>query len=334
ESADSKRRFADLVAVSGLRDELVEIRPRLASEAELLRFHTPAYLERLRTASLGGGGDAGELTPFGHGGYDTARLSAGACIELLEAVWQGRVDNGYALNRPPGHHAEADKGKGFCLLANGVLAIKHLQALHGARRVAVVDWDVHHGNSAQGAFYGESSVLTISIHQDRNFPPDSGHLHENGSGAGLGCNLNIPLPAGSGHEAYLLAFDRVVLPALARYRPEIIVVHSGFDASVNDPLGRMMLHSDSYRAMTQRLMAAADTLCAGKLAMFHEGGYSAAYVPFCGLAVLEELAGVRTAAADPFLPFYRDYPGQLLLPHQQAVIEQAAALVERIPTTH
>ncbi|ABO59677.1 class II histone deacetylase (plasmid) [Burkholderia vietnamiensis] len=331
EHPDSKRRFAELISVSGMNDHLVNIRPELATREDLLRFHTPEYVDKIRTLSEGRGGEAGEHTPFGPGGYEIACLSTGGCISLLESVYRGDVRNGYSLNRPPGHHAVADQGRGFCIFGNGVVAIRRLQAMTGVKRVAVVDWDVHHGNSAQDAFYQDPSVLTISVHQDRNYPTDSGALSERGIGAGWGTNINIPLPAGSGDEAYMNVFDMVIVPALTAYKPSVIIVHSGFDASVMDPLGRMLLNSESYRKMTRKLMDAADTLCDGRLAMFHEGGYSPTHVPYCGLAVLEELSGTKTGVRDPFLDFCLAQAGHSVLPHQQAVINEAAAFVSEIP---
>ena len=155
-------------------------------------------------------------------------------------------------------------------------------------------------------------------------------MAERGEGPGLGYNLNIPLPPGSGDGAYLAAIEQVVLPALHRFKPDLILVACGFDASAADPLGRMMVTSDGYRRMTALLMQAADTLCGGKIVMTHEGGYSAHYVPYCGLAVLEQLSGVETGLADPFLPHFRDFGQQDLQPHQSAAVAAAAALVADI----
>ena len=152
-----------------------------------------------------------------------------------------------------------------------------------------------------------------------------------GVGRAAGTNLNIPLPAGSGHEAYLAAFDRVVVPALERFRPELIVVCSGLDASAMDPLGRMLCTSETYRGMAARIVRAARELCGGRLLATHEGGYSNAYVPFCGLPILEEFAGIRTGVVDPYLEELMQMAGQTLLPHQAAVIDAAAALVCQIP---
>jgi len=226
--------------------------------------------------------------------------------------------------RPPGHHALSDQAMGFCVFANVAVAVRHARTVRGVERVAVVDWDVHHGNGTQDAFYADPSVLTISLHQDGGFPPGSGGVEEVGAGDAVGANLNVPLPAGSGTQAYLVALEQVVLPALEAFRPALIVVACGFDASAFDPLGRQLLHSDSFRALTAAVVEAADRMCEGRLVLAHEGGYSSFYVPFCGLAALETLTGRRTAVVDPFLALVADTPGQALQPDQQAAIDRAA----------
>ena len=296
-----------------------------ASEDDLALFHDRDYIARIKALSADRGGDASYLTPFGPGSFEIACLAVGGTAALVDAVADGRVANGYALVRPPGHHAERERGLGFCLFGNVPIAILKARAAHKLARVAVVDWDVHHGNGTQQAFYEDPEVLTISLHQDGLYPLGSGTLAQRGAGPGDGFNVNIPLPAGSGHGAYQLAFERVVLPALRRFRPDMIIVCSGFDAAASDPLGRMMLHSDSYRTMTRLLMDAAADLCGGRLALSHEGGYSASYVPYCGLAVMEQLSGIRTPIVDPFLENYRSYPGQEVLAHQEAAVAAAAA---------
>ena len=194
-----------------------------------------------------------------------------------------------------------------------------------------MDWDVHHGNGTEHAFYDDPSVLTISIHQDNNFPPQSGAMTDTGAGAGKGYNLNVPLPAGSGVGAYVATFERVVVPALRAYRPELIFVASGLDASAMDPLASMMMTSDGYRKLTQLMLGVAREVCGGRLVMCHEGGYSPAYVPYCGLAIMEELAGVRTNLADPLLELLASFGGQDLQPHQDRVIQQATRLAGAIP---
>jgi acetoin utilization deacetylase AcuC-like enzyme len=330
ENAETKRRFRNLMEVSGLTERLVSIKSTPVDEDDLALFHTRDYIRRIKTLSDDRGGDASYLTPFGRGSYEIACLSAGGTTALMDAVLKGEIDNGYALVRPPGHHAESDKGMGFCLFGNVPVAILKNRARHGFQRVATVDWDVHHGNGTQAAFYADPGVLTISIHQDRLYPHEGGLHGERGEGKGEGYNLNIPLPPGCGHGAYISAFERVVLPALMRYKPDLIVVPSGFDASASDPLGRMMLHSGTYREMTRLLMQAADVLCGGRLMMTHEGGYSASYVPYCGLAVMEQLSGIKTPIDDPFLDVFQAYAGQGLGPHQTAYIDKAAELLEGI----
>jgi acetoin utilization deacetylase AcuC-like enzyme len=330
ESPEPKRRLYNLLDASGLLGSLTRIEPRPASQEQLLRFHTPGYLARLAELSRAGGGDAGEFTPFGAGSYEIACLAAGGAIAAVDAVLDGRVENAYALVRPPGHHAEPDRGRGFCLLGNVALAVMHARAVRGVERVAVVDWDVHHGNGTQLAFYSDPSVLTISLHQDRAYPFDSGLLAENGEGRGRGYNINVPLPAGSGDGAYRSAMERIVVPALQRMKPDLIVVACGFDASFLDPLGRMLCHSDTYREMTRVVTALARELCGGRLVLCHEGGYSAAYVPACGLAVVEQLAGVRTAFVDAAGAAAAATGGQDLLPHQEAVIAAAMPLVAAV----
>jgi acetoin utilization deacetylase AcuC-like enzyme len=329
ESPASKTRFRDLVARSGLLDALTQIRGRDATTDEILRLHTLEHLERLAAVSSAGGGEAGEATPIGPGSYEIAVRAAGGALAAVEAVVRGDVDNAYALVRPPGHHAEAALARGYCLLANTALAALHARAELGLERIAVVDWDVHHGNGTEDAFYADPDVLTISLHEEELYPPGRGLVEHRGEGAGEGANINVPLPAGSGHGAYLLAFERVVVPALARFRPELILVASGLDACALDPLGRQLLHSDSYWRMTELLLDVAATHCDGRLLMIHEGGYSEAYVPFCGVAVLEALCGERRVE-DPFLPYLVDRPGQAVQPHQEAAVERAAAgLVRR-----
>ncbi len=253
ETPESKRRLLALLEVSGLADRLTRVRPRLAEYRELRYFHTERYIDSVRELSAGSGGSIGDSASIGTGSYEIALLAAGGCIEAADAVLTGRIKNAYALVRPPGHHAEADQGRGYCVFGNAVLLVRHAQRAHALDRIAVVDWDVHHGNGTESAFIADPSVLTLSIHQDQLYPIDGGQLGVTGSGRAFGSNLNIPLPAGAGHGAYLAAFDRVVLPALRRFRPQMIVIASGLDASAMDPLGRMLCTSDTYRQMAARM---------------------------------------------------------------------------------
>ncbi len=325
ESPETKRRLKSLLDVSGLSHHLHQHSAIPASEEDLLRVHSAEYLQRFRAMSDAGGGDLGPQAPIGPGSYDIARLSAGLTMAAVDAVLTGHADNAYSLSRPPGHHCLADGAMGFCFLANIAIAIEAAKARHGLGKVAVIDWDVHHGNGTQSIFENRGDVLTISLHQDGCFPPGYSGEQDRGHGDGLGANINIPLPPGSGHLAYLHAMERIVLPALERFEPELIIVACGYDANAVDPLARMLLHSESFRLMTRAVRLAAERLCQGRLVLVHEGGYSEAYVPFCGLATIEELAGVRTAVDDPMLAFIQlQQPNEALLGFQRQLIEHLA----------
>ncbi|QXJ24980.1 class II histone deacetylase [Actinomadura graeca] len=319
----TKRRFRNLVEVSGLLDALVPLKPRPATEDELLRVHTEAHVTRMRELSESGGGDAGDGgSPFGRGSYEIAALAAGGVITAVDAVLSGTVSNAYALVRPPGHHALPDRGMGFCMFGNIAVAAEHARS-RGVGRIAVVDWDVHHGNGTQAIFEADPGVLAVSLHQDGLFPEAAGAVTERGIGAGEGFTVNVPLPAGSGSGAYLDAFDRVVEPAVRAFRPDLVFVASGFDASAFDPLARMSLHSDAYRWLTSRVLS-----LGAPVVVAHEGGYSPEYVPFCGLAVVETLSGVRTPVTDPFLGSLLTVPGQDLAAHQREAVDRAAAALD------
>lgn len=330
EAPAAKRRFANLVAVSGLLDELVPVRPVPATEAQIEAVHTAEHRQRIEAEAASGRGDAGDgSSPFGAESYRVALLAAGGVISAVDAVLDGDVDNAYALVRPPGHHAMRDNGWGFCIFNNVAVAAAHARS-RGLARVAVVDLDVHHGNGTESIFAADPTVLTISIHQDGAYPPGSGPVDEVGEGPGVGTNLNVPLPPGSGSGAYDAALTEVVLPALRRFRPELVIVASGFDANGMDPLARQMLSSEGFRSCARHLRSVAEEVADGRLVLAHEGGYSPFVVPFCGLAVLEELSGVRTEVDDPFLAAIEGY-GQALRPHQGEAVARAAANVSRVP---
>lgn len=295
DTPDSKRRVLNLAQASGLADAVAMPKAPSATRDDLLRIHPADYIDRFKAVSDAGGGDLGQLAPFSKGGYDIACISAGLAIAALDTVVTGEYDNAYALCRPAGHHCLPDMPMGFCLLCNIPIAIETVRARRGLGKVAILDWDVHHGNGTQNVYYERGDTLTISIHQDRCFPPGYSGNEERGSGAGVGANINIPLPAGSGHATYMRAMEQIVLPALTAFEPDAIVIASGLDANAVDPLARMLLHSESYHEMARMMVDAAASLCGGRLTVVQEGGYAESYVPFCGHAILEALSGVRTA---------------------------------------
>jgi acetoin utilization deacetylase AcuC-like enzyme len=328
EHPETKRRLKNLLDAYDITPQLVSVAPFEASDEDILRVHTPDYLERLKQVDETGGNtglDVFDTAIMAPGGLGIARLSAGGGIAAVAAVLSGEVDNAYALTRPPGHHAEADRGRGFCILANIAIAIRAAQARFGVERVAVVDWDVHHGNGTERIFWEDPSVLTISLHQEQLYPHDAGDVSDRGGGAGAGFNINVPLPPGSNGETYHYAFDRVVEPALRRFRPDLIIVACGFDACAMDPLGRMMLVSDHFAELTKRMLDCAEELCGGKLVLCHEGGYSEGYVPFCGAAVIETLLGGEKRVEDPLAPLLRMSGGQQLTALQREAVDNAAS---------
>jgi acetoin utilization deacetylase AcuC-like enzyme len=275
--------------------------------------------------SDGEGGDVGLDAWVGAGSSEIAALAAGGVLAAVDAVIERQLSNAYALARPSGHHAGPDHGMGFCIFNNGVLGAMHAREVHGVEKIAILDWDVHHGNGAQAAFYDDPRVLTISVHQDGVFPPGSGAIREIGDGSGAGLNINVPLPPGSGRGAYRETFDRVVVPALRKFAPDFLLVASGFDANGFDPMSRQLLCSEDFRWMTRAVAELAEDHCEGRLLLVHEGGYHPGVVPFCGLAVLEELCGVRTAVEDPFVSLLAEMPGQELQPHQRARVAEVLA---------
>ncbi len=295
EAPETKRRLRNLISVTGLENDLALSSADPATMEDLRRIHPKSYLDEFKALSDKDGGELGLRTPFGPGAFEIAALSAGLSIRAVEGVLKGEYDNAYALSRPPGHHCLPDWPNGFCLLANIAIAIESAKSKGLVEKVAVVDWDVHHGNGTEAIFYDRSDVLSISIHQDRCYPQDTGSAGDTGKGPGVGYNMNIPLVPGCGHNTYLQVVDQLVVPRLAEFGPDLVIIANGFDACAVDPLSRMMCTAETYRLMTRRLME----LSNGKIVAVHEGGYSELYVPFCGHAMLEEMSGSSVVIDDP-----------------------------------
>ncbi len=256
----------------GNLSEYVPVAPRLATDEELLRLHSRSLIDQIEAASAGGGDWLDGDTYVSKASAEVARLAAGSCLELAEQVADGTLQRGFALVRPPGHHARPSQAMGFCLYSNVALAAKHLRSHFS--RVFIFDWDVHHGNGTQDCLYTDPDNCFFSIHQS-SFYPGTGWLEERGEGAGLGLNYNLPLPAGMRDEDYLYAFDRLVDPVVRRYDPQIILVSAGYDAHGEDPLGGMKLTARGFGALASRMAHLADTTAAqGRLVGFLEGGYN------------------------------------------------------------
>ena len=288
-----ERLVAARAAMDSLREKLsiVELGPRDASEAELARAHTPAYLEHLGHWA----GRSGSLDPdtfVSPGSVAAARRAAGGALGLAEALVRGEAALGVAIVRPPGHHARPGAAMGFCLLNNAAVAAAHARAL-GARRVLVLDWDVHHGNGTEEIFYGDPGVLYISLHQSPYYP-GTGSAADLGSGEGRGYNVNVPLSAGADDATYLAAFDSLICPIVESYGPDIALISAGFDAHERDPLGGMALTDSGYAALALKLKAALPNGC--PIAVLLEGGYDLAGLAG-GLAASVEAFAMGSPAA-------------------------------------
>lgn len=261
----------DAVRDAGLANRGTQLPSRKAKEAELGRIHTAGYLAELTRTVPGQSGWLDGDTYYSPETWDATVTAAAAAIDATAAVMSGQFERGLAIVRPPGHHAEADRAMGFCLINNVAVAAAAAREA-GAARVAIVDWDVHHGNGTQHSFYTDPSVLYVSTHQ-YPFYPGTGAPGETGEGAGQGANVNVALPAGCGDREYVAVFEQVVVPELIRFRPELILISAGFDAYANDPLAGMQVSAPAYGRMAELLCHVADDCAEGRLVCVLEGGY-------------------------------------------------------------
>lgn len=275
-------------AIAARSDELARLAPRPADDDEILRVHSREHLARLTEAARHAPLQLDPDTYLTPESPDVARLAAGATIDLARAVARGEARAGFAAVRPPGHHAEAQRAMGFCLLNNVAIAVRALQATEGVGRILVLDWDVHHGNGTQHLFEEDPSVLYVSTHQ---FPyyPGTGDVIEAGRGRGEGATLNVPMPAGCGDAEYVGAIRRLLVPAARHFRPEIVVVSCGFDAHRDDPLASMEVSGAGFRELARTVRSLADELCGGRLVLALEGGYAPSGLEEGTSAVLEAL---------------------------------------------
>jgi acetoin utilization deacetylase AcuC-like enzyme len=272
------------------------VAPRAATREQLARVHDTEYLRRIaETAGTATALDADTYTS--PESYEIALLAAGAVVDAVERVMGGSHRAAMALVRPPGHHAERDRAMGFCLYNNVAVAAAHARA-QGAAKVAIVDYDVHHGNGTQHIFEADPHVLYISTHQ---FPyyPGSGAAGEIGREAGRGFTVNMPLEAGAVDEDYQFVFAKLVLPILRQFEPDLLIVSAGFDAHQRDPLGGMRLATESFAAMTMELRGVAEECCRGRLVAAVEGGYDLQAFAASLDAAIDALSGPASAARWP-----------------------------------
>ena len=282
-------------------ENILQLAPRAATEEELVRVHDPLHVRRLRHAvemltSQQEPNQAEATRKFASevyissGSYTAATLAAGAGLTALDAVGNGLARNGYALVRPPGHHATRDTAMGFCLLNNVAVAARYAQDRWGWNKVLIVDYDVHHGNGTQDIFYEDGSVVYFSTHQSPLYP-GTGASTELGSGAGLGATINVPLPEGSGWSVFDPIFRQVLWPVADRFKPDIVLLSAGFDAHWCDPLGGLMLCNADYSDLTLEVAEIADQYCDGRMIVIQEGGYHLDAVAQCASTLLLALTG-------------------------------------------
>jgi acetoin utilization deacetylase AcuC-like enzyme len=273
------------------------IKPRPATDEELGRVHEKGYIDYVRstagrTVPLDPDTTAGPMT------FDTALLAAGGVLRALDLIMDGTAGNAFALVRPPGHHAEASRARGFCVFNNVAVGAEHLVRDYGLRRVLVVDWDLHHGNGTELAFYSRREVLYFSTHQSP-FYPGSGAARDFGEGEGLGYNLNVPLRAGKGDADFLHIFERILAPVAAEYAPEFILVSAGFDIGAGDLLGGMTVTPAGFGLLAASLRAMAERTAAGRLALVLEGGYNLEVLREGTRRVLKSLAHGASPSPSP-----------------------------------
>lgn len=300
DAPDGKRRTKNLLDRTGLINKLEVLQPRPATREEVQTYHTPEYLDKVKTFSETTGGDTGELAPVGPGSYEIALVSAGMGLSAIDAVMQGTISNAYCLNRPVGHHAEASRGRGFCVFNNVVIAAKYARQKYGLKRIMILDWDVHHGNGTEDAFYSDPDTLFFSLHQYNYYPENRGMITDVGKDEGRGFTVNIPLPAGSGDATYLYAMNKMVVPIADQFKPELVLISAGQDPNLFDALGRMQVTPAGFGEFTSLAKGIAERNCNGRLVALQEGGYSPAYVPFCTLRIIEVLSGLDSGANNPF----------------------------------
>jgi acetoin utilization deacetylase AcuC-like enzyme len=270
------------------------IAPRPATDEELGRVHDAAYIRQIASLT----GKAVALDPDTYTSpetVDVAALAAGAVVQGVEHVMRDQGTRALALVRPPGHHAESDHAMGFCFYNNIAVAARHARTI-GAGRIAIVDYDVHHGNGTQHTFEADPDVLYVSVHQ---FPyyPGTGAADETGRGAGKGFTVNVPLEVGAVDGDYHSVFSDAVLPVVRQFKPDLVMVSAGFDAHERDPLAGMRLSTDAFVAMTQELRAVADEVSGGRLVLVTEGGYDLDAFAECLRGVVRTLAAERPEAS-------------------------------------
>lgn len=276
---------------------LKSIVPRPATHQELATIHKPDYIKRVASTAGKSYVSLDPDTQTSPRSYEAAVLAAGGLFALVDALMAKKIDNGFALTRPPGHHAEADRARGFCLFNNVALAAEYGRLRHGLEKVLIVDWDLHHGNGSQHSFWESDKVLYFSTHQYPYYP-GTGALGEVGGAKAEGYTVNVPLSSGYDDEDFAQIFERILLPIGRQFKPDLILTSAGFDTYYLDPLGAMQVTPKGFARMTRNLLQLAGEVCQGRLLLVLEGGYHLEGLSLSTLAVLQELLGESTLSAE------------------------------------
>ncbi|HJX69779.1 MAG TPA: histone deacetylase [Dehalococcoidia bacterium] len=297
---ENARRLEETVALlekSGVKQQLIQVHPEPASVEDLSLVHSIEYISQVESAARAGGGWLDADTLMSPASYEVALYAAGGIIKATEAVMKGEVDSAFALVRPPGHHAIRGRAMGFCLFNNIVIATKRIMKDYQLERILIVDFDVHHGNGTQEAFYHDSEVLYFSTHQ-YPFYPGTGSIGEVGGGEGEGTTVNVPLPAWCGDEEYLQVFQQILVPIAHRFQPQLILVSAGYDPHWADQISLMQVSITGFAQMVSILKGLALELCQGRLVFTLEGGYNTSALAYSIKATLEVLLG-KAEVDDP-----------------------------------
>ncbi len=294
ENPNRLRAIYAMLQQGDMGNQFTEIPPRPATREELEMVHLPSYIDLIASTA---GQPARRLDPdtvASPKSYEAARLAVGGVLEAIEAVLQGKIDNAFALVRPPGHHAESNRAMGFCIFNNIAVGAKYVMKIHGMERILIIDWDVHHGNGTQNTFYEDPKVLYFSTHRYGFFYPGTGAPAEVGSGKGERFTVNVPMSPGSGDAEYGNVFLHIIRPIALSYEPQLILVSAGFDTYSRDPLGGMGMTERGYARLTNIIMDMAERTCGGKIVITLEGGYDLDGLATSVKAVLRELSGNST----------------------------------------
>ncbi len=323
ENAGRLEAILEVLGDYGMNDRLIKIDPVPATKEQLVLFHTSAYIDRIEVFGAKGGGNLDGDTVMSRNSYQAAVMAAGGVITAVDVVMQGRVDNAFALVRPPGHHAEKARAMGFCLFNNVAVAALYAKKQYGLERILILDWDVHHGNGTQAAFAEDPEVLYFSTHQQGVFP-GSGWVSDTGRGAGAGYTVNVPLARGTGDSGFYYLFTRLFAPVARQFNPELVMISAGFDAHHADPLAGLELTVNGYAQMAEIVKKVAEDTCGGKIVMALEGGYALGTVGYAAAAVLNVFGEFGVKIDEPGMT-----PRNVITPHTRISVDEAIKVQSR-----